>query len=88
MTVKQVNEAELLAQVGRCMFGERLLIEHEGRRFSARVQHVGATGVKVVPETDLLEHEGAPGDINGVTVSYNEIKEVEVDGITYRLEEG
>jgi hypothetical protein len=88
MTVKQVNEAELLAQVGRCMFGERLVIEREGKRFSARVQHVGATGVKVVPETDLLEREGAPGDVNGVTVSYSEIKEVEVDGITYQLEQG
>lgn len=87
MTVKQVDEAELLAQVGRCMFGERLVIEREGKRFSARVQHVGATGVKVVPETTLLEHEGDPGDINGVTVSFGDIREVEVDGITYRLKE-
>ncbi|MCE8027927.1 hypothetical protein [Billgrantia desiderata] len=85
MTVKQVSEAELLAQVGRCMFGERVVIEREGKRFSARIQHVGATGVKVVPETTLLEHDGAPGDINGVTVAYADIQEVEVDGITYRL---
>ncbi|MCE8020089.1 hypothetical protein HOP51_08160 [Halomonas sp. MCCC 1A11036] len=85
MAVKQVDEAELLAQVGRCMFGERVVIEREGKRFSARIQHVGATGVKVVPETTLMEHEGEPGDLNGVTVSYGDIREVEVDGITYRL---
>lgn len=85
MTVKQVDEAELLAQVGRCMFGERMVIEREGKRFSARVQHVGATGVKVVPETTLLEHEGAPGDLNGVTIAYADIREVEVEGTTYRL---
>ncbi|MCC5882724.1 MAG: hypothetical protein JJU25_08835 [Halomonas sp.] len=85
MSVKQVDEAELLAQVERCMFGERMVIEHEGKRFSARVQHIGATGVKVVPETTLMEHDGAPGDINGVTVSYADIREVEIDGITYRL---
>jgi hypothetical protein len=85
MTVKQVDKTELLAQVGRCMFGERVVIEREGKRFSARTQHVGATGVKVVPETTLLEHEGEPGDLNGVTVSYDDIREVELDGITYRL---
>lgn len=87
MTVKQMDKTELRAQVGRCMFGERVVIEREGKRFSARIQHVGVTGVKVVPETTLLEHEGDPGDINGVTVSYDDIREVEVDGITYRLQE-
>ncbi|MGQ4877415.1 hypothetical protein ACOJCM_02410 [Billgrantia sp. LNSP4103-1] len=86
MTVRQVDKTALLAQVGRCMFGERVVVESEGKRFSARIQHVGATGVKVVPETTLLEHEGEPGDLNGVTVAYDDIREVEVDGITYRLE--
>lgn len=85
MTNRQVDEKELLAQVRRCMFGERLVIEQEGKRFSARVQHVGVTGVKVVPETTLLEHEGGPGDLNGVTVDYADIREVEVNGITYSL---
>lgn len=84
--IKQVDKAELLAQVGRCMFGERVIIERDGKRFSARIQHVGATGVKVVPETNLLEREGDPGDLNGVTVAYDDIHEVEVDGITYRLQ--
>ncbi|WP_111412404.1 hypothetical protein [Billgrantia lactosivorans] len=85
MTVKQVDKETLRAQVERCMFGERLVIEHEGKRLSARVQHVGVTGVKVVPETMLMEHEGEPGDINGVTVPYGDIREVEVGGVTYRL---
>lgn len=85
MAVKQVEKKELRAQVGRCMFGERVVVEREGKRFSARIQHVGVTGVKVVPETMLMEHEGEPGDINGVTVSYDDIREVEVDGTTYRL---
>lgn len=85
MAVKQVEKKELQAQLGRCMFGERVVVVHEGKRFSARIQHVGVTGVKVVPETTLMEHEGEPGDINGVTVSYDEVSEVEVDGITYRL---
>ncbi|KAA0011386.1 hypothetical protein F0A17_14910 [Billgrantia pellis] len=81
----EVSKHELKEQVGRCMFGERLVIEHEGKRFSARVQHVGVTGVKVVPETDLLEHEGEPGDLNGVTVSYDDIREVEVGDVIYQL---
>lgn len=85
MTTRQVDANELLTQVRRCMFGERLVIEQEGKRFSARVQHVGVTGIKVVPETTLLEHEGGPGDLNGVTVDYADIREVEVDGITYVL---
>ncbi|AMD00246.1 MULTISPECIES: hypothetical protein [Halomonas] len=86
MAVKPVNEAELLVQIGRCMFGERVVVEREGKRFSARVQHVGATGVKVIPETTLTEHDGEPGDIQGVMVSFADIKEVEVEGDTYRLE--
>ncbi|MCE8015692.1 hypothetical protein HOP62_06310 [Halomonas sp. MCCC 1A17488] len=85
MTVKHVEKKELLAQVGRCMFGERLVVEREGKRFSARVQHVGVTGVKVVPETMLVEHEGEPGDINGITVSYDDIREVDIDGTIFRL---
>lgn len=84
MTVQSVTEEELMAQVQRCMFGERMVIEHEGKRFSARVQHVGMTGVKVIPETRLAEHEGSPGDMNGVTVPYHEIREVEIEGVTYQ----
>jgi hypothetical protein len=85
MSVKQVSEAELLAQVNRCRFGERLVVEREGKRFSARVQHVMATGVKVIPETVLKETHGDPGDMDGIMVSLDEIREVEIDGATYRL---
>ncbi|WP_444678076.1 hypothetical protein [Halomonas sp. E19] len=84
MTVQRVSEEELMTQVQRCMFGERMVVEHEGKCFSARVQHVGMTGVKVIPETRLAEHEGEPGDMNGVTIAYHEIREVELDGITYQ----
>ncbi|PMR72247.1 hypothetical protein [Billgrantia endophytica] len=86
MTVQHVDYTELLEQVGRCMFGERMVIERDGKRFSARVQHVGATGVKVIPETTLAEHDGAPGDIQGVTVDFADIQEVDVGGVVYRLE--
>ncbi|MBW6392237.1 hypothetical protein KPL81_13840 [Halomonas sp. Y3S6] len=82
---RNVSKKELKEQAGRCMFGERLVVEHEGKRFSARVQHVGVTGVKVVPETMLIEHEGEPGDINGITVSYDDIREVDIGGVIYRL---
>jgi len=85
MTHKRVDATELKHQVSRCMFGERLVIEREGKRFSARIQHVGVTGVKVIPETTLLKHEGGPGDLNGVTVDYVDIREVEVGGTTYCL---
>ncbi|MDI5934070.1 hypothetical protein QLQ85_20205 [Halomonas sp. M4R5S39] len=84
MSVQQVTEAELLARVERCMAGERLVVEHEGKRFSARVQHVGSTGVKVIPETALQGSHGAPGDMDGFMVSFGEIMEVEIGGVTYR----
>ncbi|MFY0992869.1 hypothetical protein [Halomonas sp. C05BenzN] len=84
MNVQQVTELELLARVERCMAGERLVVEHEGKRFSARVQHVGATGVKVIPETALRGSHGAPGDMDGFMVSFGDIREVEIDGVTYR----
>lgn len=48
MTTRQVDANELLTQVRRCMFGERLVIEREGKRLSARVQHVGVTGVSTL----------------------------------------
>lgn len=83
MSVVHVSEEELHAKLAKCVAGERLLIEHEGNRFSAKIQHVGMTGVKVIPETQLKHSHKTPGDVEGVTVPYNEILELEVKGVVY-----
>ncbi|GEN27223.1 hypothetical protein HVA01_08690 [Halovibrio variabilis] len=83
MSVVHVSEAELHAKLEKCIAGERLLIEHEGNRFSARIQHVGLVGVKVIPETEIKNSRKAPGDIEGITVPYDEILELEVKGVVY-----
>tara|TARA_R110002012_G_scaffold9835_6_gene45691 strand:+ start:7914 stop:8180 length:267 start_codon:yes stop_codon:yes gene_type:complete len=83
MSVVHVSEEELHEKLEKCIAGERLLIEHEGNRFSARIQHVGLLGVKVIPETDLKNSQRTPGDVEGVTVPYAEILELEVKGVVY-----
>ncbi|WP_249978591.1 hypothetical protein [Vreelandella olivaria] len=83
MSVVHVSEEELHAKLEKCIAGERLLIDHDGNRFSARIQHVGLTGVKVIPETLIKNSTGDPGDINGVTVPYEDIWELEVKGVVY-----
>jgi hypothetical protein len=60
-----------------------VLIEQDGNRFSARIQHVGMTGVKVIPETIIKNSTGDPGDMNGVTVHYDDIWELEVKGVVF-----
>lgn len=83
MSVAHVSEEELHAKLEKCIAGERLLIEHEGNRFSARIQHVGLFGVKVIPETDIKNSHRTPGEVEGVTVPYKEILELEVKGVVY-----
>lgn len=83
MSVVHVSEEELHEKLSKCIAGERLLIEHEGNRFSARIQHVGMTGVKVIPETQIKNSHKEPGDVEGVTVPYEEILELEVKGVVY-----
>lgn len=83
MSVVHVSEKELHAKLEKCIAGERLLIEHEGNRFSARIQHVGLVGVKVIPETDIKNSHKTPGDVEGITVPYEEILELEVKGVVY-----
>lgn len=83
MSVVHVSEEELHAKLEKCIAGERLLIEHEGNRFSARIQHVGLFGVKVIPETDIKNSHRTPGEVEGVTVPYKEILELEVKGVVY-----
>ncbi|PKG47863.1 MULTISPECIES: hypothetical protein [Halomonadaceae] len=85
MSVVQVSEEELHAKLEKCIAGERLLIEHEGNRFSARIQHVGLLGVKVIPETEIKNSYRTPGDVEGITVPYKEILELEVKGVVYSL---
>ena len=85
MSVVQVSEEELHAKLEKCIAGERLLIEHEGNRFSARIQHVGLFGVKVIPETEIKNSLRTPGDVEGITVPYKEILELEVKGVVYSL---
>ncbi|CAD5251464.1 MULTISPECIES: hypothetical protein [Halomonadaceae] len=83
MSVVHVSETELHAKLEKCIAGERLLIEHEGNRFSARIQHVGLMGVKVIPETEIKNSHRTPGDVEGVMVPYDEILELEVKGVVY-----
>ncbi|AJY49860.1 MULTISPECIES: hypothetical protein [Halomonadaceae] len=85
MSVVQVSAEELHAKLEKCIAGERLLIEHEGNRFSARIQHVGLFGVKVIPETEIKNSHRTPGDVEGITVPYKEILELEVKGVVYSL---
>ncbi|EHA15478.1 hypothetical protein [Halomonas sp. HAL1] len=85
MSVVQVSEEELHAKLEKCIAGERLLIEHEGNRFSARIQHVGLFGVKVIPETEIKNSHRTPGDVEGITVPYKEILELEAKGVVYSL---
>ncbi|MDM7481655.1 MAG: hypothetical protein P3W96_006510 [Halomonas sp.] len=83
MSVVDVTREELHEKLAKCIAGERVLIEQDGNRFSARIQHVGMTGVKVIPETIIKNSTGDPGDMNGVTVHYDDIWELEVKGVVF-----
>ncbi|MBR2513827.1 MAG: hypothetical protein IKE45_07360 [Halomonas sp.] len=83
MSVINVTMEELHEKLSKCIAGERLLIDHDGNRFSARIQHVGMTGVKVIPETDIKNSTSEPGDVEGTTVPYEDIWELEVKGVVY-----
>lgn len=83
MSVIHVTTEELHEKLSKCIAGERLLLEHEGNRFTARIQHVGLLGVKVIPETDIQNSTSEPGDVQGITVPYEDIWELEVKGVVY-----
>ena len=76
MSVVDVTREELHEKLAKCIAGERVLIEQDGNRFSARIQHVGMTGVKVIPETFIKNS-------TGVTVPYDDIWELEVKGVVF-----
>lgn len=83
MSVVHVNQAELHAKLEKCIAGERLLIEHEGNRYSARIQHAGPNGVKVIPDTEIQNSQRTAGDVESVTVQYDEVLELEVKGVVF-----
>lgn len=83
MREERISEAELVERLHKCMAGERVVVSHETARYPARVQHVGATGIKVIPEPELEGSHGAPGDIDGHMVSFGDIESVELDGVRY-----
>ncbi|RUR29545.1 hypothetical protein ELY33_13090 [Vreelandella andesensis] len=83
MSVVNVTMAELHEKLAKCIAGERVLIDHEGNRFSGRIQHVGLTGLKVIPEAQIKNSTGDSGDIDGVAVTYDDIWELEVKGVVY-----
>ncbi|MFG6667068.1 hypothetical protein ACGK9R_08150 [Halomonas sp. HNIBRBA4712] len=83
MSVVPVNESELHEKLSKCIAGERVLIEHDGNRFSARIQHAGTKGVRVIPEALIKNTAGDLGDIEGVIHPYQEIQELEVKGVVY-----
>lgn len=88
MSVVNVTTEELHEKLSKCIAGERVLIDHEGNRLSARIQHVGFAGVKVIPETDIKNSTREPGDVEGTMVPYEDIWELEVKGVVYsRLHE-
>ncbi|WP_447529474.1 MULTISPECIES: hypothetical protein [unclassified Vreelandella] len=83
MSVVPVNQRELHDKLTKCIAGERVLIDHQGSRFSARIQHAGIKGVKVIPEALINNTAGDPGDIEGVVHPYEDIMELEVKGVVY-----
>ncbi|WP_235040008.1 hypothetical protein [Vreelandella profundi] len=83
MSVVHVSEEELHDKIGKCIAGERLLIEQNGNRFSARIQHATTAGVKVIPDTEIKNSHTSSGDVEGMTVAYKDILELEVKGVVY-----
>ncbi|QJQ96687.1 MULTISPECIES: hypothetical protein [Halomonadaceae] len=85
MQEKRVPESELIERLHQCMAGERVVIESDGKRYSARIQHVGMTGLKVIPEMALDHSHGDPGDVQGHHVAYDSVVELEFKDVHYRL---
>lgn len=83
MSVVHVSEEELHAKLEKCIAGERVLIEHKGNRFSARIQHVEHVGVTVIPESEMKNSHKTLGDVEDMTVTFDEILELEVKGVVY-----
>ncbi|WP_252107070.1 MULTISPECIES: hypothetical protein [unclassified Halomonas] len=88
MSVVPVNESELHDKLTKCMAGERVLIDHDGNRFSARIQQADTKGVRVIPEALIKSAQGASDEIEGLTLPYQDVWELEVKGVVYsRIDE-
>lgn len=83
MREERISEEELVKRLHKCMAGERIVVSNDQAHYPARIQHVGVTGIKVIPEPELEGSHGAPGDLNGYMVSYGEVESLEVDGVRY-----
>lgn len=83
MREERVSAASLIEYLHKCLAGERVIVTNAQARYPARIQHVGATGLKVIPEPELEGSHGAPGDLNGYMVSYGDIESLELDDVRY-----
>ncbi len=83
MSIVHVSEKELYAKLEKCMAGERVLIDREGKRFSARIQNARGMDATVIPERELLDNHGDADEISSITVPYDTIWELEIKGVVY-----
>ncbi|APX93120.1 hypothetical protein BWR19_09360 [Halomonas sp. 1513] len=83
MRDERISQAELIERLHCCMAGERVVVVTAEARYPARVQHIGATGLKVIPEPELEGSHGAPGDLEGHMVSFGDVESLELDGVRY-----
>ncbi|MBD3894316.1 hypothetical protein IEI94_00425 [Halomonas sp. ML-15] len=83
MREERISDAELVERLHECLAGERVVVASESARYPARIQHVGATGLKVIPEPALEGSHGAPGDIEGHMVSFGDIESLELGEVRF-----
>ncbi|RUR37903.1 hypothetical protein [Vreelandella populi] len=83
MSIVHVSEKELYAKLEKCMAGERVLIDREGDRFSARIQQARGMDATVIPEKQLGNSDKSSDDISSITVPYETIWELEIKGVVY-----
>lgn len=82
MSMVKVSEQELRDKLNKCIAGERVLLERNGERFSARLQQVGNEAITVIPETQA-QGIGPAHDGDGLAVDFTDVLEVEVKGVVY-----
>lgn len=83
MSIVHVSEKELYAKLEKCMAGERVLIDQEGNRFSARVQQARGMDATVIPEAQLRKNHDDSDEVDSIIVPYNHIWELEIKGVVY-----
>lgn len=83
MSIVYVSEKELYDKLEKCMSGERVLVDQDGTRFSARIQLAKGRDATVIPEAQLREAQGVSDHAESITVSYDHIWELEIKGVVY-----